>query len=494
MANNKMDSAGLAALISNIKRLFSTKGHKHTISDLVNYKVDSELISGSTNPVQNTAIVSALNNKAASSHTHTMTDVTDLQDSLDAKANSSHTHAADDITSVNASVITGTISENNLPSYVDDVLEYDSKDNFPETGESGKIYIDTSTNLTYRWGGTAYVSISSSLALGETSSTAYAGDKGAAAYKHAVTNKGAAFSNGLYKITTNSEGHVTEATSVTKSDITALGIPAQDTTYSVGNGTITVTQNGTTKGTFTVNQSGNTTIALTDTNTDTNTHYTSKNVVGSSTATSNTTTALTNGNVYLNSVENGAVTSTHNIKGSGAASVTTDAKGNIIITSINTTYTSLKNPNGLTISLNGTSQGSYDGSSVKQINITPSSIGLGNVDNTADEDKSVQKAIYSDKLGSDTIGSGTKLFYLSSGVPTSSTETVGSSKKPIYLDSGAITASSSTVGSVTKPVYMNAGTITQCNYSIASSVPANAVFTDTTYDAITTTWLDDNLN
>lgn len=148
-----------------------------------------------------------------------------------------------------------------------------------------------------------------------------------------MTNKGAAFSNGLYKITTNSEGHVTAATSVTKSDITALGIPAQDTTYSVGNGTITITQNGTTKGTFTVNQSGNTTIALTDTNTDTDTHYTSKNVVGSSTATSNTTTALTNGNVYLNSVENGAVTSTHNIKGSGGTTVISDANGNIVIDS-----------------------------------------------------------------------------------------------------------------------------------------------------------------
>ena len=56
--------------------------------------------------------------------------------------------------------------------------------------------------------------------------------------------------------------------------------------------------------------------------TDTNTHYASKNVVGSSTATANTTTALTNGNVYLNSVENGAVTSAHKISGSGATTVT----------------------------------------------------------------------------------------------------------------------------------------------------------------------------
>ena len=36
---------------------------------------------------------------------------------------------------------------------------------------------------------------------------------------------------------------------------------------------------------------------------------------------------------------------------------------------------SLKNPHALTISLNGTSQGPYDGSAAKNINITPSSIG-----------------------------------------------------------------------------------------------------------------------
>lgn len=70
-----------------------------------------------------------------------------------------------------------------------------------------------------------------SLTLGTTSSTAFRGDYGQSAYTHAVTNKGSAFSSGLYKITTNSEGHVTAATSVEKSDITDLGIPAQDTTY-----------------------------------------------------------------------------------------------------------------------------------------------------------------------------------------------------------------------------------------------------------------------
>lgn len=74
----------------------------------------------------------------------------------------------------------GIIPSAQLPSYVDDVIEVDTSSNLPGTGESGKIYIVQDTNLTYRWSGTAYVEISKSLALGETSSTAYPGDKGKA--------------------------------------------------------------------------------------------------------------------------------------------------------------------------------------------------------------------------------------------------------------------------------------------------------------------------
>ena len=65
-----------------------------------------------------------------------------------------------------------------LPSYVDDVLEYDSYSNFPTTGEAGKIYVAKDTNKTYRWSGTQYTEISSSIALGETTGTAYDGGKG----------------------------------------------------------------------------------------------------------------------------------------------------------------------------------------------------------------------------------------------------------------------------------------------------------------------------
>lgn len=74
----------------------------------------------------------------------------------------------------------GLVPSSQLPSYVDDVIEVSTFSALPDTGESGKIYITQDTNLTYRWSGTAYVEISQSLALGETSSTAYAGDKGKA--------------------------------------------------------------------------------------------------------------------------------------------------------------------------------------------------------------------------------------------------------------------------------------------------------------------------
>ena len=72
----------------------------------------------------------------------------------------------------------GKVPSSQLPSYVDDVMEYDNKSGFPAKGETDKIYLAKDTNLIYRWSGTTYVEISSSLALGETANTAYAGDKG----------------------------------------------------------------------------------------------------------------------------------------------------------------------------------------------------------------------------------------------------------------------------------------------------------------------------
>lgn len=84
----------------------------------------------------------------------------------------------------------GKVPSGQLPSYVDDVEEYANLASFPVTGESGKIYIALNTNLTYRWGGSTYVEISPSLALGETIDSAYRGDRGKIAYDHSQLTSG----------------------------------------------------------------------------------------------------------------------------------------------------------------------------------------------------------------------------------------------------------------------------------------------------------------
>lgn len=315
--------------------------------------------------------------KANSTHTHTIANVTNLQSSLDGKVPTTRTingQALSANISLNAGNVgaiattakgkangvaeldaSGKVPTSQLPSYVDDVLEYSARANFPATGEAGKIYIDNSTNKTYRWSGTTYVEISASLALGETSSTAYAGNKGLA-NAQAIEN----IKNGTIVVGKASDSNTVNGKTV------AVNVPSDakftDTTYNVANATanglmsttmfnklnsisdsadsVSFSRNltsGTKVGTITINGTG--TDLYAPTNTDT--HYTSKNVVGATNATSNTSVSLTNGNVYLNSVENNAVTSSHKISGSGATTVTTDTSGNIIISSTdtNTTYT-----------------------------------------------------------------------------------------------------------------------------------------------------------
>lgn len=53
----------------------------------------------------------------------------------------------------------GKVPSANLPSYVDDVLDFATKSAFPGTGETGKIYIDDSTNLAWRWSGSTYFAV-----------------------------------------------------------------------------------------------------------------------------------------------------------------------------------------------------------------------------------------------------------------------------------------------------------------------------------------------
>lgn len=343
-----------------------------------------------------------------------------------AKASSKPSYSFSEISGqVNASTqLTGEIPSGLLPSYVDDVLEYEGLDKFPKTGETGKIYTDTTTNKIYRWGGSTYVVISDSLALGTTSSTAYRGDLGNEAHSWASAARahadkhGSAYASGLYKITTNDAGHVTGATAVTKSDITALGIPGADT------------------------------------------HYTSNLIVGtSSSAVANSATA--NGTTFLNLVENGGVRNSHQIKGAGATTVSADANGVITITSTDSKTTDTWRPcvDNLTSTAKDQSLSANQGRILNEkfASYVPTSRTVNGKALTSNI------VLIASDVGASAVGH--EHNYAGSSIPG------GAATSANKLNTDA--------GSDTNPVYFDSGKPTACKYSLNKTVPSNAVFTDT---------------
>lgn len=151
-----LNDVGLAYFWSKIKSYTDTSIN-NTITTVGNYTINGYEIK--TNPVLSKSDIGLSN-------------VTN-----DAQVKRSEMGVANGVATLDSS---GLVPAAQLPSYVDDVLEYASVSAFPQTGETGKIYVALDSNLTYRWSGSTYIEVSKSLALGETSSTAYAGDKGAA--------------------------------------------------------------------------------------------------------------------------------------------------------------------------------------------------------------------------------------------------------------------------------------------------------------------------
>ena len=114
-----------------------------------------------------------------------LTDLNNLSGTVETKASAASVLQA---LSTKADLINGIIPAAQLPSFVDDVLEYESWNQFPSVGEAGKIYVDTTENKTWRWSGSTYVIIGGGgVALGETAATAYRGDRGKAAYDHSIS-------------------------------------------------------------------------------------------------------------------------------------------------------------------------------------------------------------------------------------------------------------------------------------------------------------------
>lgn len=225
----------------------------------------------------NTAQTTA-SGKANASHTHTITDITDLQSSLNGKQ-ATITGGASTITSSDLTASRVLISN-----------------------ASGKVAVSdvTSTELGYLDG------------VGANIQTQLDG-KAADGHTHsAATSSAAGFMSASDKSKLDGITASADSVSFTRS-----------------------LTSGTKVGTITINGTG--TDLYAPTNTDT--HYTSGTIVGNSTtATSNSTSALSNGSVYLNHVEEGSVKNSHKISGSGATTVTSDTSGNIVITSTNTTY------------------------------------------------------------------------------------------------------------------------------------------------------------
>lgn len=135
----------------------------------------------SNNPVTSAGIKTALDGKSSTSHNH---------DSVYVKQTT--VGAAGGVAPLGSDQ---KIEAQYLPSYVDDVIDgtlvntttFNDADGTAVTPESGKIYVDTSTNKSYRWSGSVYAEIGGGVALGETSSTAYRGDRGKIAYDHSQT-------------------------------------------------------------------------------------------------------------------------------------------------------------------------------------------------------------------------------------------------------------------------------------------------------------------
>lgn len=293
--------------------------------------IDAELSTTSTNPVQNKVIKSALDSKSNTGHTHDDRYYTEseINTKLNAKANSSHTHTKAQITDFPTSMpasdvsawakaaskpsysigeisgnlpvarLSGVIDSVNLPSYVDDVLEFDSFAKFPTKGESGKIYTALDTNKIYRWGGTTYVVISDTITLGTTHGTAGYGDESRAAYNHSTTT----------------------------------GNPHKTTKTDLGLGNVENKSSATIRGELT---KANVTTALgyTPPTIDTNTHYTTRIVAGAASGTANA--ATTNGNTHINVTDDNTFRSGVTIKGTGATTVTSDASGNVTVNSTDT--------------------------------------------------------------------------------------------------------------------------------------------------------------
>lgn len=132
-----------------------------------------------------------------------------------------------------ADLVDGKVPSAQIPGSFDDVLEFADFASLPGTGEASKIYITLDDNRQYRWSGSAYVQLNGGLALGETSATAYRGDRGKIAYDHSQIVSG-----NPHNTTTGDIPEVTDKRFLTDAERTAIATNSSKVTNATHTGDV----------------------------------------------------------------------------------------------------------------------------------------------------------------------------------------------------------------------------------------------------------------
>ena len=256
-------------------------------------------------------------------------------------------------------------------------------------------------------------------------------------YSHPA-GSGASKSTGLYKFSTDSTSHISGVTAVTKSDITALGIPSSDTnttyTFASGTGNFTVTPSGGSKQTVSIGKPSTAGTADKVANTLTFTGYQSKSYDGSaavSVAIPSKVSDLTNDSGYITSYTDTNTTYTF-ASGTGNFTVTPSggSKQTVSIGKPSTAGTADKVANTLTFT--GYQSKSYDGSAAVSVAI-PSKVS----DLTNDSGYITSYTDTKNTTGS--TNSSSKLYLV--GATSQASNPVTYSNSGVYTQSGAVYAS-----------------------------------------------------
>ena len=326
--------------------------------------------------------------------------------------------------------------------------------------------------------------------------------------------------SGLYKVTVDSTGHVSAVAAVTKADITALGIPGQDTNTTYNDATtsahglmtaadkvklngIAANANNYTHPAYTAKASGLYKVTVDATGhvsavaAVTKADITALGIPGSDT---NTDTKVTQTAIKSSDYTNWRTV----LWGSSNSGTEGFAPGTVtdgVFSDANLTY----QPSTGTLKAN-IFKGSLSGNASTASNVAwtgvtgrPSSmpasdvyawakasskpsyskseVGLGNVDNTADSAKSVKYATSAGTAGA--VAWGNVSGKPSTFAPSSHTHSYAGSSSAGGSANSAVKLDTATAGSATQPVYFSGGKPVACTYTIGASVPAGAKFTDT---------------